>query len=133
VQQGVVEKVELPADSKTGFQMAERFFNIWYLMRASPAHAAPPRLAGRISQALLWDRRDPGPCGAGGKEARRPRGKRSRGRFAELAFAYAQAVNEPVLRWALDGRAIEAVMNTSQRIDEILDLTGKGRLSQAGP
>ena len=35
VTMGVVEKVPLPAGSKSGFQIGERFFNIWYLMRAS--------------------------------------------------------------------------------------------------
>jgi hypothetical protein len=33
-QQGVVEKVAYHPGNKTGFQIAERFFNIWYLMRA---------------------------------------------------------------------------------------------------
>ncbi len=35
VRQGVVEAVPFDPRSKTGFQLAERFFNIWYLMRAS--------------------------------------------------------------------------------------------------
>jgi hypothetical protein len=34
-QAGVVEKVDLPGASRIGFQVAERFFNVWYLMRAS--------------------------------------------------------------------------------------------------
>lgn len=33
--QGLLSKVALPSGSKLGFQVAERFFNIWYLMRAS--------------------------------------------------------------------------------------------------
>jgi hypothetical protein len=32
---GVLTKVELPGPGKLGFQLSERFFNIWYLMRAS--------------------------------------------------------------------------------------------------
>lgn len=35
VELGHVEKVPLPGTRKHGFQVAERFFNIWYLMRAS--------------------------------------------------------------------------------------------------
>ena len=35
VKQGLLAKVSLPGASKLGFQIAERFFNIWYLMRAS--------------------------------------------------------------------------------------------------
>lgn len=35
VELGHVEKTALPGTRKAGFQVAERFFNIWYLMRAS--------------------------------------------------------------------------------------------------
>lgn len=43
-QQGVVDKVEYDPETKTGFQIAERFFNIWYLMRASR----------RVRRRLIW-------------------------------------------------------------------------------
>ncbi|MEO5730936.1 MAG: ATP-binding protein [Byssovorax sp.] len=43
-QQGVVEKVAYHPSNKTGFQIAERFFNIWYLMRASR----------RVRRRLIW-------------------------------------------------------------------------------
>ena len=32
---GLVDKVDIPGTSRQGFQVGERFFNIWYLMRAS--------------------------------------------------------------------------------------------------
>lgn len=32
---GVIERVELFGESRTGFQIAERFFNIWFLMRSA--------------------------------------------------------------------------------------------------
>lgn len=44
VQQGVLEKVEYDPPTKIGFQLAERFFNIWYLMRASR----------RVRRRLIW-------------------------------------------------------------------------------
>jgi hypothetical protein len=44
VQQGVVEKVPHDPTSKTAFQIAERFFNIWYLMRAGR----------RVRRRLIW-------------------------------------------------------------------------------
>ncbi len=44
VKQGIVQKVPYDPPTKTGFQIAERFFNIWYLMRASR----------RVRQRLLW-------------------------------------------------------------------------------
>lgn len=33
---GTIEKVPLPGTSRQGFQITERFFNIWYLMRHGP-------------------------------------------------------------------------------------------------
>ncbi len=44
VHQGVVEKVKFHPGKKAGFQIAERFFNIWYLMRASR----------RLRRKLIW-------------------------------------------------------------------------------
>lgn len=41
---GVLEEVGLPGRGKTGYQIAERFFNIWYLMRQSR----------RVRQKLVW-------------------------------------------------------------------------------
>jgi hypothetical protein len=41
---GVVEKAPWFGEKKAAFQIAERFFNIWYLMRASR----------RVRQKLLW-------------------------------------------------------------------------------
>jgi len=42
--QGVVEKVRIAPGTKAGFQIAERFFNIWYLMRTSR----------RLRKKLVW-------------------------------------------------------------------------------
>lgn len=44
VKQGLLAKVSLPGAGKLGFQLTERFFNIWYLMRASR----------RARQKLAW-------------------------------------------------------------------------------
>jgi DNA-binding transcriptional ArsR family regulator len=45
VKQGLVEKVAYyEPESRAGFQIAERFFNIWYLMRASR----------RVRRKLIW-------------------------------------------------------------------------------
>ncbi|MDP2310491.1 MAG: AAA family ATPase [Pseudomonadota bacterium] len=36
--EGLVDKVDLPGEARQGFQVSERFFNLWYLMRASRRH-----------------------------------------------------------------------------------------------
>ncbi len=41
-QEGWIDKVDIPGEARQGFQVAERFFNLWYLMRASR------RLRGRL-------------------------------------------------------------------------------------
>lgn len=42
---GLVEKVALPGRRRNGYQVAERFFNVWYLMRNAPR---------RLRQRLTW-------------------------------------------------------------------------------
>ncbi len=42
--EGLIEKVDWFGENKTAFQIAERFFNIWYLMRASR----------RLRRKLIW-------------------------------------------------------------------------------
>lgn len=122
-QQGVVEKVEYEPETKTGFQIAERFFNIWYLMRASR----------RVRRRLIWlveflklfygveqllDRA-------------RALAKSSAGadlRHVELCLAIAEAL--PMHRpeqVALESRAIRAMLENAslqKQMNVVLDLEG---------
>jgi predicted ArsR family transcriptional regulator len=43
--EGLIEKAKLPGRRRAGYQVAERFFNIWYLMRYTPR---------RIREGLTW-------------------------------------------------------------------------------
>lgn len=43
--EGLIEKAKLPGRRRAGYQVAERFFNVWYLMRYTPR---------RIRQGLTW-------------------------------------------------------------------------------
>lgn len=43
--EGLIEKAKLPGRRRAGYQIAERFFNVWYLMRYTPR---------RIRQGLTW-------------------------------------------------------------------------------
>ena len=42
---GLIERVKLPNTTRNGYQVAERFFNIWYLMRNAPR---------RLRMRLMW-------------------------------------------------------------------------------
>src|SRR5262249_47097519 len=44
VRQNILDKVSLPGGQRLGFQIGERFFNIWYLMRSNK----------RLRRKLMW-------------------------------------------------------------------------------
>jgi hypothetical protein len=100
---GVVEKALTPPGEKLLYQVAERFFNIWYLMRTSR----------RLRRKLIWlvdflklfyastDLHE---------RARRFLQSEPIPRRAEIAFAYAQTVDEPALRHALEYEGIRSML-----------------------
>jgi tetratricopeptide (TPR) repeat protein len=126
-QQAVVEKVPYEPQSKTGFQIAERFFNIWYLMRASR------RVRRRLTWLVEFLR-----CFHGTErlvdqahlQLRVDGGNSSdmRLRHAELCLALAEGIGEnPSLSAALQSRAIESILHDSalrSQIEGLLDLDG---------
>ena len=117
---GMVEKAPWFGEKKTAFQIAERFFNIWYLMRASR----------RVRQKLLWlvkfleawfDREELG-TRARGLLGRDPEAM-GRERYAEMAFAYSQTVGDRRLRRNLESAGLRAVMDDSvSRLIDFSDL-----------
>lgn len=52
-QEGLVEKVSLSGKKRQGYQVAERFFNIWYLMRNAP-RSARARVGWLVEFMRLW-------------------------------------------------------------------------------
>ncbi len=52
-QEGLVEKVSLSGRKRQGYQVSERFFNIWYLMRNSPRNARA-RVGCLLEFMQLW-------------------------------------------------------------------------------
>lgn len=105
-QMGVVEKVPYEPTSKAGFQIAERFFNIWYLMRAS--RRVRRRLVWLVEFLRMFY----------GQEELRDHVKRhlrmaknlapqERLRHVEYGFALASAFDEGGMRWALERNALQ--------------------------
>jgi len=138
VRDGIIEKLEhpfdvpgldpdQPANRKLGYQIAERFFNIWHLMRSSR----------RVRRRLLWLVRfmtmlftpeqlrgyathhlEVG-CGPHASDKRR---------YAEYGLALAMAVDDPAYRGALEHAGLQAMVNDDglrQEIHAILDLDGE--------
>lgn len=52
-QEGLIQKAQLHGTTRSGYQAAERFFNIWYLMRLSPRHQRT-RLGWLVEFMRLW-------------------------------------------------------------------------------
>lgn len=123
VKDGTVEKVQLPGTRKLGFQIAERFFNIWCLMRASR------RVRRRLAWLVEFLRRMYGLDELTRLAQRHLSGSRrdDRIREAEMGLALADAIDEPSLRYALETDSVRALCDTRlnrERLAEILDLDG---------
>ncbi len=124
VKQGVLEKSHGAEHSRLTFLVRERFFNLWYLMRASR----------RLRRRLLWltafletfygqaevERRARELLAAQGTEATKDPAK---------LFAFAAAVAEPALRRTLELHAVEEVVRMAARgaPPAELDLAGEDR------
>ncbi|HTE18972.1 MAG TPA: hypothetical protein VK689_11415, partial [Armatimonadota bacterium] len=125
--EGLVEQVPYPPGSRLGYQVTERFFNIWYLMRASRRFRR--RMIWLVEFLRLFYGAKELPAHARAL-LQRPCAKTGRGRLrhAELLMAHAQAVEDPALSSALESRAVQLLLEASQgvrqRVEEILDLQG---------
>ena len=122
--QGVVEKTAPYRDKRTLFQLAERFFNIWYLMRAS--RRVRRRLTWLVRFLRMFYNADELRERARGQLASRRTGVDPR--QAEYSLALAQCVDHAPLRSALEHQGLKGLMDngeTRRRLGELLDLRGE--------
>ncbi|MBK1647696.1 ATP-binding protein [Rhabdochromatium marinum] len=120
--QGVVEKTAPYQGKRALFQLAERFFNIWYLMRAS--RRVRRRLAWLVRFLRMWFSTQELDAHARSQLARR----RANARDAEYSLALAQCVEDTPLRSALENQGLRALLDdgeTRRRLGELLDLRGE--------
>lgn len=122
---GVVEKVDMKL-SRLGFQIAERFFNIWYLMRASR------RVRNRLTFLVEFLRMMFAPDELAGRSRRflRAAGGDDRMRHAEYGMALSYAVEDEELRDALRLRSARVLIEdarTRELLGELFDLEGEHR------
>lgn len=117
---GIVEKVKAPKSKRLNFQIGERFFNIWYLMRTSR----------RLRRRLIWLVE----CLRGlysSEELQamaRQRMTQATGdvRDAETLVALSDALDDPTFKRALTDSALEllAKLKDENTINELFDLDG---------
>lgn len=109
---GIVEKTPWFGEKKNAFQIAERFFNIWYLMRAS--RRVRRRLLWLARFLEIWYDREELNARARGFLERDPE-KVGRERYAEMAMAWSQAVPDRHLRRNLESAGLHAVIDDGVR------------------
>lgn len=122
VQAGVVEKVKAGSGKRMAFQVAERFFNIWYLMRASR----------RVRRRLMWlveflrvffSSEELQRLAKDGLSA-----KSDDARNAEYYLALCRAMGPMPVARALETRALEILLSKHGVVlEEIFDVGGEDR------
>ncbi len=120
---GIVEKVTLSTPAPTGYQLGERFFNIWYLMRN-----ASRRLRNRLRWLTEFLRRLYSPQQLSSMACDFMRSPSGDGHSAGMyCLALADAVGDSSLRHALHHFATSQLDDYSQEIrtklEEIVDLS----------
>ncbi len=121
VKSGLLTKVSLPGPGKLGFQLSERFFNIWYLMRASR------RLRRRLSWfveflRIFYDEED---LRRHAEELIRTASPDSFSSPAQF-LALASAITDEALRRRLEFRAVSLLAEQGVlAVRELMDLEGE--------
>jgi Flp pilus assembly protein TadD len=105
---GAIEKTPWFGENKAAFQIAERFFNIWYLMRAS--RRVRRRLIWLVKFLESWFERE-----EISERAQQYLQRDPKTIGAEMALAYSQAVDDPRLRRGLESAGLRAAIDESVR------------------
>lgn len=122
VQSGVVEKVKSGTGKRMAFQVAERFFNIWYLMRASR----------RVRRKLMWLveflRVSFSPDELHRLAVKRLQANGGDTAEAEYMLAICRAIGPAAISSALETSALHCLIARERgRLGEILDLSGEDK------
>ena len=126
-QNGVVDEVPLSLGSEKGYQLSERFFNIWYLFRASRRHRRRVSWLVGFLKLFYGSRLEDTARGLLGS-GRLCHG--SGARSAETMLGWSEAVSEnPSLSLAFAHRGVRELLtasgNVQQQVTELLDLNGE--------
>jgi hypothetical protein len=120
VKNGVLTKVSLPGATKLGFQVSERFFNIWYLMRASR------RLRRRLTWFVEFLRIFYGEDDLRRRAEQLVQSTSADGDSPARLLAFASAVPDGQLRRRLEFRAIELMASEGiAAMRQVMDLAGE--------
>jgi len=116
---GYVEKVEVSGSGRSGYQIVERFFNIWYLMRHGNR-----RLKKRVQWLTGFLRGFYSPSDRTSLARDMLRSGKHKGR-ADVMMALSESVDDPIYRKALShaaGRDLLQQSDIRKRIECLVDL-----------
>lgn len=120
--EGLIVKTRLHGTTRNGYQAAERFFNIWYLMRFSPRRQRA-RLAWLVEFMRLWFSNDE-LCGLAQRRMQAAAASRCAHDWDyDRALADAlppEAGERHALRWSL----LKELKGQSSRLNELFDFDG---------
>ena len=105
---GLIEKTPWYGEKKNAFQIAERFFNIWYLMRAT--RRVRRRLVWLVKFLESWFNETELHSRAQAHLLEEPEAC-TRLSYADRAFAYAEAIGEGPLKIALENASLHAYLD----------------------
>ncbi len=120
---GLIIKTPLPNTSRAGYQAAERFFNIWYLMRNAPRRLKL-RLAWLVEFMRMWYKPDELETIANQRMRRHSKG---RPELDDLEYSRAVASAMPPesqARRLLDYQLFKELQAQKQKLSEFFDFDG---------
>lgn len=123
---GLIVKAELPNTTRSGYQAAERFFNIWYLMRNAPRRLKL-RLAWLVEFMRMWFKPDELEHIAHQRMSRHASGGSE---LDDLEYSRAVASAMPSgsqTRLSLDYQLFKELQQLKQKLSEYFDFDGEDK------
>ncbi len=129
--EGLIEKAKLAKGKRNGYQVAERFFNVWYLMRYS-SRRQRLRLTWLIEFMRLWFSSDELVNLAHTRVSRHGNGQMCEESSLEYSRALACALPEGHseryrLEWSVFSAAQRIACDTTRAIHELFDFEGEDK------
>lgn len=129
--EGLVEKVALRGTKRAGYQVTERLFNVWYLMRYA-SRRLRQRLTWLVEFMRLWYSGDELIELARHRAGQHAKGRLRRGEQLEFSRALSLSLPEDHsdryrLDWAVFGAARQVANQTRSALLELFELDGEDR------
>ncbi|MBH1970197.1 MAG: AAA family ATPase, partial [Moraxellaceae bacterium] len=127
VEEGLIERTNLPETRRNGYQVAERFFNIWYLMRYAPRRLRM-RLTWLVEFMRMWYSNDELDGLAKQRSHALKTGKLNSLDDLEYSRAMAQALSDDSsTRYQLEWSVFCEARRKHENLAQLFDLSGEDK------